>query len=657
MIKQDPTSCDQDGGYFALTGVVNSEAKLEKISGSFLTSVDAEPGDLEGKGVIALGSVGLAQTDADVIAEGYSQASKGESARKAVVYGVQNRGRIILEYIFQPPDSEGKVYFSAYDVTHWQDEVDECLRLSDLFQTGAESAGIGFWFWYLESGEEFSTPTCNRFFGLAPDDSLSLSGLIESVHPDDRSYAKKYLMDAIEEEGSFDFQCRLVHDDGNVFWIALKGATFTGDAKGAGILTGSVQDINELKSVNKELERIYKLERKARDQAELANKTKDYFLAIVSHELRSPLNSILGWTKVLINNDVDEETGGKALNTIERSARAQARLIEDLLDSASITSGRLKLDKRKVNVFHVLEEVVNSFQPTVEQKGIELTFSHSGEDAFVNGDSARLRQVFSNLLGNASKFTPRKGSISCALRVRDEEVSICFEDTGRGIRKEHLPLIFDRFRQADEVERGKFKGLGLGLSIVKILVEEHGGNVSAESEGRGKGARFTVRLPLASSVQAIDREKEKNASTMRVSSEKEVLHGIRVLIVEDDIDSRKVLEIFLKQMGARVRTASSVEEAFESLDKNEDSPPNIVISDLGMPESDGFDLVMRLRESDRFGSIPAIALSAFSSFKYREKAMEAGFQIYHTKPFAPDKLCTQIAQLVKLSEKKRTESA
>ncbi|MCO6512257.1 MAG: response regulator [Aridibacter famidurans] len=632
---------------FALAGEISPVGKFRSISGPFLETAGLQPAELEDRELAAIGSAGSASADTGPLEEAFQKAYGGNTSRSHVVFEIEGRGRSIIEFVFQAPKGAGSdsVYFSGYDVTHWQDEVDECQRLSDLFQAAAESAGIGFWFWYLDTDEDYSTPACNAFFGLPADDALSSDKLYSRVHPEDREYVRQVIEGSKVDGGAYDLRCRLVHDDGNVFWIALKGATFRAHETDRGIVMGTVQDINELKAVNKELERIYRLESKARDQAELANKTKDYFLAIVSHELRSPLNSILGWTKVLVNDDLDEESKSKALNTIERSARAQAGLLDDLVDSAAITSGKLNLDRRRLNLFPILENVVNSHLPAMTQKGIEFEFEHNDKNAFVNGDSARLRQVFTNLLGNAVKFTPERGRIVCELRLGRTEVEVRVADTGAGINKAHLPIIFERFKQAEDLPSHSSKGLGLGLAIVKILVEEHGGTVTAESEGEGKGAEFVVRLPLAGGKAEMDGT-GMAADADAGNGSTAALDGLRVLVVEDDVDSRNVLQIFLEQMGAYVISASSVSGAFDALESVPDSPPDVIISDIGMPESDGFDLLVRLKASDRYAGIPSIALSAFSSLAYRERAREVGFDIYHAKPFVPDRLCAEIASLV-----------
>ncbi|HUF03696.1 MAG TPA: ATP-binding protein [Aridibacter sp.] len=635
---------------FVLAGEISREGRFISISGSLLETAQIEPVELEGRDLTSIGFAGKASTDAAPLVASFEKAAGGATSRAHAVFEIDGRGRSIVEFVFRAPtvNSPDTIYFSGYDVTHWQDEVDECRRLSDLFQAAAENAGIGFWFWYLDTVEDYSTPACNEFFGLPPDEKLSMDKFLQRVHPEDRGYVRQKMEESKKNGGAYDLRCRLAHSDGNVFWIAVKGATFKGKGAGKGILMGSAQDINVLKAVNKELERIYHLESRARDQAELANKTKDYFLAIVSHELRSPLNSILGWTRVLVNDDLDEESYLKALKTIERSARAQAKLIEDLVDSASITSGKLKLERRRLNLFHILKNVVNSHLPSIRQKGIRFEFEHTDKNAFVNGDSARLRQIFTNLLGNALKFTPQGGKIVCTLRVNRSDVEIVFTDTGCGIENKHLPFIFERFKQADEMPRHRSKGLGLGLAIVKILVEEHGGKVFAESEGQDKGAEFVVSLPLAGeSVKHAVPDKAGDLIADEGDAIAGALDGLKVLVVEDDVDSRKVLEIFLDQMGAEVETASSVPSAFKALEAEPDSLPDVIISDIGMDESDGFEFLTRLKASGKYSGIPAIALSAFSSLEYREKARAVGFEIYHTKPFVPDRLCREIASLVR----------
>ncbi len=648
-MKYGTTARDEERAEETLVfqGTVSGDGKINTPRGSLLGKIGidsrSDPSDLTLDDLVRCSP----KSQSGFLRKALKQALAGSVSRTEIGCSFSDRTRAFVEFVFVREDGEGpgSARLFGFDSSGLLDSLAAFRRRADFFETAADSAGIGFWFWHVETGEYYSTPACNRFFGLEIDDRLTPARFREKVFPDDSARVNEILNESMATGKPFDLQCRLLHDDGHVLWIASRGSIFAGSKPGQGIFLGTVQNINELKAVNKELERINRLERKARDQAENATSTKDYFVTLVSHELRSPLNSILGWTKVLLNNDVDEETKQKALKTIERSSRAQAKLIEDLLDSAGITSGKLNLELRRLNAFHILENVVDSHLPQIEKNGIKFEFEHDDEEGFVLADSARLRQVFANLLGNAIKFTPEGESIRCSMKTEGEDLVVVISDTGRGIRKEYLPAIFERFKQAHDIPPGKTKGLGLGLSIVKILVEKHGGTVEAESEGKGKGSTFTVRLPIAGE-EAEPTEAHAEISTPVDTAPDTSLKGIRILIVEDDADSRKVLGIFLRQTGAVVKSAPSVSGAFELLEKEDAELPHVIISDIGMPDEDGFAFIEKLHESTEFKEIPVIALSAFSSNDYKRRAAEAGFSIYHTKPFAPNKLCLEILGLV-----------
>ena len=417
-----------------------------------------------------------------------------------------------------------------------------------------------------------------------------------------------------------------------------------GDSPDSG---GSVKEITDAAKADRKHFEIIESEKKARDIAEEANRSKDFFIAFVSHELRSPLNAILGWVKILLSKEVDENTRRGALETIERSARAQAQLINDLVDSARVTSGKLKLEFRPLDLVKILRNVIASQTPTAESKKIEMLTDFQCDNPNIFGDNARLQQVFSNLISNALKFTPENGTINISLQCADQLLKIEIKDTGQGISSAALPNIFRQFSQADETTSRDTSGLGLGLSIVKILIEKHGGSVTAHSDGIGRGATFTVVLPQTEELKA-ENSKPKNSK----ETDFKPLSDLTIFVIEDDPDSNEILALFLNQYGAKTITSMSAREAFEKYQAVENEPPHLIISDLGMPEEDGYSLLRRIRSlpESSGGSVPAIALSAFSSNDNKREAYESGFQKYHTKPFEPDLLIEQIIELINNSK-------
>jgi CheY-like chemotaxis protein len=384
--------------------------------------------------------------------------------------------------------------------------------------------------------------------------------------------------------------------------------------------------------------------RSALAAAEEANRLKDEFLAVVSHELRTPLNAILGWARMLRAGSLSADDVPRALETIERNAQAQAQLIEDLLDVSRIVSGKLRLEMRTVDISEVVREALETVRPTADARGVTLIPAISPVGP-VSGDAHRLQQVIWNLLSNSIKFTPRGGSVQIGLEQQGAFVRLLVSDTGQGIDPEFLPMVFDRFRQAASTTTGKAPrtGLGLGLAIVRHLVEAHAGMVRAASDGPGKGATFTVELPvmIGRAVPAIDSAAHAYRMSLETTSS---LSGIRLVVVDDDRDARELLQVALRQYGADVRVAASADEAFELLAAD---PPDVLVSDIEMPESSGYDLIRRLRhhESPTLRRMPAVALTAYARTEDRVKALLAGFQTHVPKPVEPAELVTVIASL------------
>jgi PAS domain S-box-containing protein len=409
------------------------------------------------------------------------------------------------------------------------------------------------------------------------------------------------------------------------------------------------RDVTEHKRAEEERERLLASEQKARAAAEETSRLKDEFLAIISHELRTPLTAIVGWATMLRTNNFDESSTAKALETIERNARAQTQLIEDLMDVSRIITGKLRLDVRQVEVAPIVEAAVDAVRPAADAKNIRLQMVLDPLAGPVSGDPVRLQQVVWNLVSNAVKFTPKGGRVQIRLARVNSHVEISVNDTGAGIPPEFLPHVFDRFRQADQKTTRQHGGMGLGLSIVRHLVELHGGTVEAESPGEGLGATFTVLLPVAPVYRSVGVEERVHPAAKDTLPSYECpdrLDGLRVLVVDDEPDTRELLKTGLGQCGAEVMTAGSAGEALEAIRR---VVPDVLISDIGMPEEDGYELIRRVRElpAEGGGRVPAIALTAYARVEDRMQALRAGYEMHVPKPVELAELVAVAASLVR----------
>jgi PAS domain S-box-containing protein len=408
------------------------------------------------------------------------------------------------------------------------------------------------------------------------------------------------------------------------------------------------RDIRERKRAEAEREQLFEREQAARVEAEEANRLKDEFLATASHELRTPLTAIVGWTRMLRAGGLDAKTAAGALETIERNADAQTRLIEDLLDISRIISGKLLLDTRPVEMAPVIRDAVSAVRPAAQAKNIAVLTSVDARTGVVLGDANRLQQVFWNLLSNAVKFTPKGGRIEVRLGLVDSQVEFSVNDTGEGIEPEFIPYVFDRFRQADGSKTRRHGGLGLGLAIVRSLVEMHGGTVGARSEGHGRGATFSVRLPvLALQGGGIsDGARETAGGALGIECPPK-LDGVRVLLVDDDRDTLEMLDAVLSKCEAEVVKAASAAEALREIERRR---PDVLVSDIGMPEADGYEFIKRVRafEAERgdASSIPALALTAYAKPEDRVRALTDGYQVHLSKPVEPAEFALVVANLI-----------
>ncbi|PPS43934.1 PAS domain-containing protein [Chroococcidiopsis sp. TS-821] len=522
--------------------------------------------------------------------------------------------------------------------------TEEALRESELnYRMLADTMPQLFWTTLPDGYHEYYNQRWYDYTGLTLEETKG-TGWNHVLHPDDRQRSWEVWHESLRTGKDYEIEYRFRRFDGEYRWFL--GRAFPLRDENGQIIRwfGSCTDIHDQKIALEERDRAVERERSARSQAEAANRIKDEFLAVLSHELRSPLNPILGWAKLLLTRQFDQDTTRKALQTIERNAQLQTRLIEDLLDISRILRGKLSLNITQVNLVTIAEAALETVRLAAEEKAIHLQLIvadsvHSSE-FLIAGDAARLQQIVWNLLSNAVKFTPNGGRVEVKLEKLASSVQIQVSDTGKGIAAEFLPHVFDYFRQADSSTTRKFGGLGLGLAIVRHLVELHGGTVKADSQGEGKGATFSVTLPLPASEIA----DETSGDCIHYNDSDLPLLGICALIVDDEADMRELLVVTLEQYGAQVTAAASASEVLEKLPQQY----QILISDIGMPNVDGYTLMRQIRTlpPEQGGSIPAIALTAYASETDQQAAIAAGFNRHVAKPVEPAKLLATIVNLL-----------
>jgi len=417
-----------------------------------------------------------------------------------------------------------------------------------------------------------------------------------------------------------------------------------------------VEDVSDRLASDAALRRQIGVQQMARVAAEKALRAKDEFLSTVSHEIRNPLNAVLGWTRILIDRkEVEPDVLARALRVIDRNAAAQVRMIDDLLDVARIASGKLRLEMQTVDLMAVTLAAVDVVGPSAIARGIELRTRLDPKTPAVLGDPQRLQQIIWNLLSNAVKFTDAGGGVEVSVAPLGKAARLVVRDTGHGISPEFLPFVFERFRQSDASSARRHGGLGLGLALVRELVELHGGTVHADSAGQGQGATFTIDLPSARSAQV---GRNRGDTPTRIATEAPSLAGLRLLIVENEADSRELLAVTLTRCGAQVTTASSCDEALDALRRAAaaKSLPHVMLSDLGMPKADGFDLIRKVRAlaPEQGGRIPAVAVTGYVDLEDGQRALEAGFLSHVAKPIDPIAIAVEVARAARAADE-RTE--
>lgn len=538
--------------------------------------------------------------------------------------------------VFNEKKQIEKINFSSIDVSKYVREIDFHKRRSERFLFAAECAEVGLWFWNIQDNEIFTTPLCNKIYGLPPDEIMTYQKFIETIFPQDLPKVQEVLNKSQNDLTDYNIEYRVKTDSDKIIWLTLRGKTIQEDSDTT-IMTGSVRDITHRKLSDERLQKLYEIEKTSKAEIEEVNLQKNHFLAIVSHELRSPLQSILGWSKILLSNQVDEETQQKALETIENSAKLQAKLISDLVDSAKIISGNLDFSIKILDLGKLINSVYQSQKPLADEKNINLILGNiSNIEVF--GDGLRLQQAVTNLVSNAIKFTPPEGVVLIKLTEQNKQAVLTVTDSGSGIPPEDLPLIFKQYFQSKSSQNKT--GLGLGLSIVKAIIGKHQGQVKVKNNDSGIGCTFSLILPLQQTEEANNSKpllENKNPSLP--------LKNVKILIVEDNQDSREVLDFYLSRLGAKIHPAASAAEGLSYL-TSADYLPDIIISDISMPEEDGYSFIKKVRNLPNQSSIPAIALTAFASSNDEKKVIEAGFQKYHTKPFEPNLLISDILEVI-----------
>ena len=504
---------------------------------------------------------------------------------------------------------------------HGAAAAEEQLRLA------LEAGRMGTWQWTIDTGTVKWSPGLEAIHGLEPG---TFPGTFEAVqhevHPDDRESVAGAIRGAVAQGVPYRAEYRIVRTDGSVRWVEGVGQVFREPHGRATHMVGVCSDITDRKQAEEALKD--------------ADRRKDEFLAVLSHELRNPINAVVGWAQILKSGSLTGDTVRHGLDVIERNARAEAKLVESLLDLSRISAGKLDLQMRPMDLRSVAAAAVENARPNAKSKNVEVGLESTSEPVSMVADAGRLEQVLTNLLSNAVKFTPAGGQVRVQLERVDSRVTVRVIDNGKGIAPEFVPFVFDRFRQADSRRERHHGGLGLGLAVVRELVQAHGGTVTADSAGVGLGSTFTITLP----TRIASEPEPAKPALLAGEALGAAIHGLRVLVVDDDQDARELLAIALEGHGAAVRTAPSAAEGLRHLEQDRF---DVLVADIGMPDEDGYSFVRRLRDREhkqQLARLPAIAVTAYGAASDREQAFRAGFDLHLPKPVDPDVLVRAVSR-------------
>lgn len=548
-------------------------------------------------------------------------------------------------------NAEGKpirLVLTSRDITS-RKEQENALRINEIrFRTLTETIPQLVWTCHPNGSISYLSNRWLEYTGTTFEQNLD-KGWLQAVHPEDAARAKETWEQAVATSDTYQTEFRLRRADGVYRWHLSRAVRVSDEVGNTVKWFGTSTDIEDHKQAEVERQEMLEREQVLRSRAEEANRLKDEFVATISHELRTPLNAILGWARMMRAGRLDGATTRKAIDVIERSAENQARLIDDLLDMSRIITGKLRLELKTIAPATFVRAALETVMPTANAKEITIQADLDAASTIIAGDANRLQQVVWNLLSNAIKFTPKGGHISVQLQREDAQVVLVVSDNGQGIEPEFLPYVFDRFRQADATSIRKHGGLGLGLSIVRHLVELHGGAITVESKGPHQGATFTIRLPILPPQSSEEKQEAEPATIVKATEElsglktEPMLSGLFILAVDDEPDARQLLAQILTAHGATVTTTDSADSALEMIKQRQ---PDLLVSDIGLPDNDGYSLIRRVRElAEDARKTPAIALTAYARPRDRMQALAAGFNHHVPKPVEPTELVTVIASL------------
>ncbi|GAB4531797.1 MAG: hypothetical protein Tsb0014_15610 [Pleurocapsa sp.] len=575
------------------------------------------------------------------LTDAIARAAQGENVHYDVKIRLGKDNYILIEFSLIPLfDAQGKVEYlipSGIDISDREASKQALKESEDELRLITEVIPQQIWTALPNGQVDYINRRWEQFTGRSLP-QMQAKGWEIIVHPDDLERVQQTWTEAVHSGKKYNIEARLRKSDGTYRW-------FLGSARP---LRNKKGKIIKWYGTNTDITPIKELEERLRQQTEdltQANRLKDEFLAIVSHELRTPLNPILGWSQLIAAGRLSSEKVALGIETIRRNAKLQAQLIDDLLDVSRILRGKLDLKVTPLNLESVIRAALGTVQLAANAKSIQIETQFEPNIGQVSGDAGRLQQIVWNLLSNAIKFTPEGGRIAVRLKQIDTQALIQVEDTGQGIEPDFLPYVFDRFRQAESATTRKFGGLGLGLAIVRHLTEIHGGTVSVTSPGEGKGATFSVKLPLMNRAKTEQPENEPLDETVQPDRFK----NIRILAIDDEVDSRDLLILVLQQEGAEVIPVASASAALETLKQ---VTPDLIISDIGMPQMDGYTMMAQIRQLPQGKNIPAIALTAYAGEVDRQRSLDVGFQKHISKPINISEFINIISQLISAMEDK-----
>lgn len=559
------------------------------------------------------------------------RASRGETVRFDLVAKVKNDRYIIMDFGIVPKFNGDEVEYLipfAIDVSD-REASKQALKQRELeLELIAEVIPQQIWTAALDGHLDYINRRWQEYTGLNLQ-QMRQQGWASIVHPEDLSTVTDAWVRAVKTGGNFSVEARLRGADRTYRWFLCQASPLYNDRGNIIKWYGTNTSINKIKELEE------KLLLQTQDLIE-ANRLKDEFLAIVSHELRTPLNPILGWSQLLAGGKLDGERTAMGIATIERNAKLQSQLIDDLLDVSRILRGKLDLNKIALDLKPIVNSALATMQLAAEKKSIEIKSEYEPNVGRVLGDAQRLQQIVWNLVSNAIKFTPEGGRVTVCLRQVGTQAQLQVRDTGKGIESEFIPYVFERFHQAQSSSTREFGGLGLGLSIVRHLTQLHGGTVTVESAGIGQGASFSVRLPVMNTPRQISQPTQESVQPNRFS-------GVEILVVDDEIDSLDILTLVLEQEGARLTSVASAKAALDVMSR---STPDLIVSDIGMPEVDGLTLITQIRQLPEGKNVRAIALTAYAGEIDRQSSFDAGFQKHIAKPIDIPELITAITELL-----------